>query len=155
VDFDNNDPFAGWSVVVYYSLPSDPPRNLTLFDGFDRVNQQSPITTMLSGFLVPKAGFDAKLGVITYEGDNTLTGDSLLFNGTTLTNAQNPAMNFFNSTRSFLGAAVSNPGDLPQLTGTAQSMGGIDLDVVDVTALVKAGDKSATVQATSTGDNYL
>ena len=35
-----------------------------------------------------------------------------------LTDALNPANNFFNSTRSRLGVAVSNPGDLPQLPGT-------------------------------------
>jgi len=31
----------------------------------------------LTGFLVPTAGFDAKLGVITYEGDDVNSGDSL------------------------------------------------------------------------------
>src|SRR5262249_30158190 len=52
------------------------------------------------------------------------------------------------------GLPVSVPGDLPQLTGTAQSMGGMDLDIVDITAKLTPGQTSAPVQATSTGDTY-
>ncbi|HEX3775709.1 MAG TPA: isopeptide-forming domain-containing fimbrial protein, partial [Polyangiaceae bacterium] len=73
----------------------------------------------------------------------------------TLSDAVNPATNFFNSSRSRLGVPVSIAGDLPQLTGGAASMSGFDLDIVDVKAELKANDKSATIQATSTGDTYL
>ncbi len=151
----NNDPINAWAMVVFYQLASDPPRDLALFDGLDLVQNGAPANAALTGFLVPNAGFDAKLGVIAYEGENQLTGDSLLFNGAMLSDAVNPATNFFNSSRSFLGAPVSVAGDLPQLTGGPASMSGFDLDVVDVKAQLKANDKSATIQATSTGDTYL
>lgn len=159
VDIRNlNDPqtYAAWTLVVFYRLDTEPPRNLTLFDGLDLIDQRNntSVTVNLSGFLVPNAGFDAKLAVVAYEGDATITGDSLSFNGTTLTNGLNPANNFFNSTRSNLGNAVSNAGDLPQLTGTARSMSGYDQDVIDVTSLLKKGDTSATITATTTGDFY-
>jgi clumping factor A len=152
----NHDLVAGWVMVVLYELASEPPRNLAIFDGLDLVsNTGSGIEVDIAGFLVPSAGFDAKLGVVTYEGELTFEGDELLFNDNIISNALNPADNFFNSTRSFLGAAVSNAGDLPQLTGTANSMGGLDFDVVDIEAYLQANDEAATIGATTSGDTYL
>jgi clumping factor A len=154
-NLENDDPMVAWVVVVLYSLSTDPPRNLTLFDGLDLVNNGNPAAVSLSGFLVPNAGFDAKLGVIAYEGEEQHVGDALSFNGTLLTNAANPVNNFFNSTRSRLGTAVSNAGDLPRLTGGSASMAGVDMDVVDVKATLQAGDTSADIVASSSGDTYL
>jgi uncharacterized repeat protein (TIGR01451 family) len=148
--------YVAWTLVVFYRLDSDPPRNLTLFDGLDIIEPTRPMVTVsLSGFLVPAAGFDAKLAVIAYEGDNDADGDSLAFNGTTVSNALNPAANFFNSTRSRLGAAVSVAGDLPRLTGTGGSQSGYDQDVVDVTALLRQGDTQASIRAASDGDFFV
>jgi hypothetical protein len=80
----------------------------------------------------------------------------MFFNGgAALFDAQNPATNFFNGTRSNLGFPVSTIGDLPQLAGTPQSVSGMDLDVIDVTARLTAGQTSAQIQATSTGDVYF
>ncbi|HEX4340922.1 MAG TPA: isopeptide-forming domain-containing fimbrial protein [Polyangiaceae bacterium] len=153
--------FAGWSIVVLYSLPSDPPRNLTVFDGLDSITTGSSSSVSLSGFTVPAAGFDAKLGIIAYEGDNSFTGDSLLFGKAPLTAAnrlsdgQHPATNFFNGSRSYLGAAVSNAGDLPRLTGTAGTMAGIDLDVIDVSDRLTSGQTSVDMTATTTDDIFF
>ena len=142
--------------MSFTAFPSDPPRNLTIFDGLDLINSNGPsVTVTLSGFLVPNAGFDAKLGAITYEGDDQLTGDSLSFNGVALSNALNPANNFFNGTRSLLGSAVSTSGDLPRLTGGPRSMSGMDLDVVDVTPRLTQGQTSATITASTNQDFYL
>ena len=146
--------FAGWWIVVLYQRDVDPLRNLAVFDGLDPVASGAPQSTTLSGFLVPPAFGAAKLGVVAFEGDATINGDGFSFNGTGLSNALNPLNNFFNGTRTSLGAAVSVAGDLPQLTGTAQSMGGMDLDVIDVTSLLVAGQTSAPIEATSTGDQY-
>jgi uncharacterized repeat protein (TIGR01451 family)/MYXO-CTERM domain-containing protein len=158
--------FAAWWLVVFYEDFTEPPRNLALFDGMDLVNSATTQNATLSGFLVPDAGFTAKLGVITYEGDDQATGDELRFRGYTgatppalgnadrLSDALNPITNFFNSTRSNHGVAVSVPGDLPQLTGTARSMGSFDLDIVDITTRVQAGQTSAAIQANSSGDVY-
>jgi uncharacterized repeat protein (TIGR01451 family) len=154
VGVNNNNRYAGWWLVAFYELASDPLRNLALFDGLDPVSNGAPQNATLSGFLVPNSGYDAKLAVVAFEGDNALLGDQFLFQGTVLSNAQNPATNFFNGTRSTLGAAVSVGGDLPQLTGTAQSMSGMDLDVVDIRSLVTPGQISANISATSTGDVY-
>lgn len=153
---------AGWSLVVFYTRPGDQPRNLALFEGLDSVNAAdaatSTQTVTLDGFLVP-AAFDAKLGVVAYEGDFDANGDSLSMGPDvdglqTLTNAQNPANNFFNSSRSYLGAAVSNAGDMPQLTGAPRTMSGIDIDVVDVKSVMTAGQTQATIRASSTSERY-
>jgi uncharacterized repeat protein (TIGR01451 family) len=151
----NPDPINAWSLVVFYSLASDPPRNLALFDGLDLVRPGTSANATLTGFLVPNSGFDAKLGVIAYEGEDALGGDGLSFNGAVLSNSLNPANNFFNSSHSFLGSAVSVVGDLPQLSGTPGSMSGFDLDVVDVKAQLHANDASAAISASSTTDTYL
>jgi uncharacterized repeat protein (TIGR01451 family)/MYXO-CTERM domain-containing protein len=156
MDFRNlndNSPYIGWTIVVFYALQSDPPRNLTLFDGLDVINGANVMTT-ITGFLVPMSGYKARLGVVAYEGDVTIPGDSLIFNGATLSDALNPANNFFNSTHSALGTAVSVMGDLPQLTGNPGSMSGIDIDTIDVTPQLKAGDMSATITASTQGDVY-
>jgi uncharacterized repeat protein (TIGR01451 family) len=147
--------YVAWAMVVFYRLDTEPQRNLTLFDGLDIVRPGQATRAVLSGFLVPQAGFDAKLGVLAYEGDDQFGGDSLAFNGAKVSNALNPENNFFNATRSFLGMPVSTPGDLPQLTGRPRSLGGVDLDVVDIKALVKQGDTQATIEATTTDENFV
>jgi uncharacterized repeat protein (TIGR01451 family)/MYXO-CTERM domain-containing protein len=161
VSRDDQTSFAAWSLIVFYEDSSEPARNLVIFDGLDQVQTGQPAAATLAGFLVPMAGYDAKLGVITYEGDSSLTGDQLRFGiaplngGDALADAINTQNNFFNATRSLLGVAVSVPGDLPQLTGDPASMGGYDLDVVDITDRVTPGQTSADIEATSSQDLYL
>ena len=148
--------YAAWSMVVFYRSSSAPPRNLTIFDGLNLIDSHSaPVTVTVSGFQVPNSGYDAKVACIAYLGDVRGNGDSLSWNGTAVSDALNPATNFFNSTHSYLGTAVSNVGDLPQLDGTSSSMSGIDLDVIDVTAKVTKGDTSATVTAATSLDFYI
>jgi clumping factor A len=153
--------FAGWGLVVFYQLDSEPPRNLALFDGLDAIDVGGQSSVSLSGFLVPMAGFDAKLGVLVYEGDESLAGDSLLFGQGALTqanalgDAENPASNFFNGTRSLLGQPISHVGDLPRLSGQPSTLAGIDIDVVDVTSRVTGGQTSVNLRATSAIDSYF
>ncbi|WP_437798195.1 hypothetical protein [Sorangium sp. So ce693] len=148
--------FAGWWMVVLYELTTGPARNLAVFDGLDQVIDGATVGWRISGFVVPSGGGQAKLGVVGYDGDSS-TGDALEWNGTALFDAQNPVNNFFNSSRSFLGAPMSSAGDLPRLTGGPLSMSGIDIDVVQVpAALLAAGDTEAQVGAAVNGaDSYL
>lgn len=148
--------YAGWALVVIYERPSDPVRNITLFDGIDRV-VGGTVAVSLTDFRVPNAGFDGKLGVVGLDGE--LPGAQLRFGvgrltaANALSNAQNPANSFFNGSRSFLGQAVSVVGDLPQTTGAAGSLGGVDFDVVDVTSRLTAGQTTARAEvAAGTGD---
>ncbi|AUX40187.1 cell surface SD repeat-containing protein [Sorangium cellulosum] len=148
--------FAGWWMVVLYELTTAPARNIAVFDGLEAVFDDITVETVISGFVVPPGATQAKLGVIGYDGDST-TGNAIRWNGTALFDAQNPANNFFNSSRSYLGALASTPGDLPRLTGAPGSMSGIDIDLVQVPAeLLGAGDTEATISATVLdSDSYL
>ena len=152
-----NDPYGyvAWYMVVFYELATEPQRNLALFEGLDLVEPGRNATVTLEGFLVPSTGFDAKLGIVAFEGDASITGDGITFDGTALSDAENPADNFFNSTHSLLGKPVSVKGDLPQLTGTPRSMSGLDLDVLDLSMRVKAGQNRATLTANTNLDTYL
>ncbi|MEO7332032.1 MAG: hypothetical protein ABI193_25880, partial [Minicystis sp.] len=129
-DKDSESLFGGWWMVVLYTLPGAPLRNLAVLEGMDAVLPGSPVNAVLSGFIIPAGGAAGKLGVIAFEGDNQNGGDGIFFNGIPLSDPKNPANNFFNSSRTLLGVPVSNVGDLPQLTGNPQSMSQIDLDVV-------------------------
>ncbi|WP_082282730.1 Ig-like domain-containing protein [Myxococcus hansupus] len=154
-NLNSTDPFSAWALVVFYRHPDSPIRNLALFDGLDNVSNGNPQTVVLSGFQVPQSGFDAKLGVLAYEGDATRTGDQFRVNGVALSDGANPMNNFFNSSRSVLGTPASHANDLPRLTGAQASMSGVDLDIVDITQRVSGGDTSMTLTATSSGDTYL
>jgi hypothetical protein len=151
LDLESETTFDAWWMVVFYEDPADTAlRQLTLFDGLDYVGSGAPADVTLGGFLVPNGGYDAKLGVITYEGDASVNGDRLYFQGyrsvdpeptllTELSDAANPATNFFNGTRSWLGAARTVAGDLPQMSGAAGTMMSFDMDVIDLKALGAVG----------------
>lgn len=146
---------AAWYMIVFYELDGEPSRNLAIFDSLEYVDFGNESSVTLSGFIVPPAAFDATLGVVAYEGEDQFTGDRLSFNGVDLSNAANPADNFFNASRSRLGMPVSNDGDLPRLSGAARSYSNVDLDVIDVTARIAGGDTSATIEASSSLDIFV
>lgn len=154
VNIEGDVQFAAWSIIVVYKRDQDPIRNIAIFDGLEPVVGGAKVEFTLNGLNVPAGTPSGKLAVIGYEGDPEKL-DSLKFNGATLTDAQNPATDFFNSSRSNLGTPVSVVGDLPQLAGTAGSMSGLDLDTVDISSLVKPGDTTATVTAESVSDIYI
>ena len=155
VNRDEDVQFNAWTMLVVYRNDKEPVRNITIYDGLDSVDIGRSVNLGVIGFRVPEGGVpQGKLGVIAYEGDSDKK-DSFLFNNKPVTDGINPADNIFNSTRSTLGAAVSVTGDLPQLTGTAGSMSGVDLDQIDVSSLLKANDTQATIQANSIDDVYF
>ncbi len=55
VDVDNDIQYAAWTLVVFYTRPSDPLRQLTLFDGFIRLTSPGTLDETISGILVPAA----------------------------------------------------------------------------------------------------
>ncbi|MGE6757334.1 Ig-like domain-containing protein [Corallococcus interemptor] len=140
---------SAWSLVVFYRLESEPVRKLRLYD----IYASTTFDTTLTGFHVPP-GHSAKLGVIAYQGDDAHVPDWMNVNGTPVSDAQNPANNFFNGTHSTLGVAQSHDGDLPRLSGLPGSMSGVDLDVVDITSRLSPGDTSVDVATDSYGDTF-
>jgi fimbrial isopeptide formation D2 family protein/MYXO-CTERM domain-containing protein len=150
--------FSAWTLVVFYEKANDELRNLALFDGFTAIDPglpgQGSAEVTLSGFLT-FPGFSARMSAIAYEGDSIYSGDHFTVNGSQLTDALNPSDNFFNSSRTFLGQPVSGNVDVPRLTGAPGSMAGYDLDTVDVTSHLSAGDTTAQVGADSTKDIFF
>jgi uncharacterized repeat protein (TIGR01451 family) len=153
--------FSAWWMVVFYEQPADvaPMRHLQLYDGLSFVaGTTQSVNLTLQGFKVPPVDKDGKLGLVAFEGERADVGDTLLINNVLMGGGSdvNPSDNFFNATQSYLGAARSTPGDLPQYDGTAGSMAGMDLDVVNIGPQLNSGDTSVTlaVKSGSGGDVY-
>ena len=148
--------YAGWSLVVIYRDTTQPFRRLQLFDGAQVVVSGSPVDITVTGILTPATGaFSTRVGAVVWEGDDGITGDNLQIARlpagpfTTITNAVNPAGNFFNSSISRLGVhfAAKNPNHVNQLA--------LDVDYVDASGVLLNSDTQATLRYTSTGDVYF
>ncbi len=154
----NSFSYSAWWMVVMYTRPGDPFRNITLLDQFLFVGDtnQTTLNFDTSGFFVPNVGKEGKLGVMAVAGDDIGKDDALKFNGNLLSNAENPIDNFFNGSRSHLGAKVSNVGDLPLLPGGANSLAGLDLDVIDIAPYLAPGNSTAQITtSTIAQDGYF
>ncbi len=107
------------------------------------------MTIPISGFKAPLSGtVNASLGFVSYEGDLGFTGDGASFDGTTLTDAANPANNFFNSTISNHGTLVTTK------TPNYVNQMGLDADIVSGNGLINDGATSASIDLTTVGDTY-
>ncbi len=136
---------SGWSLVVVYSLASQPLRVVNISDGF-RGFRGAQLSIVDNNFQVPPSGIDAFVSHVTWEGDTenstSFNGqtENLRFQGTALTDALNPLNNQFNSASNIIGSATTY---------------GVDFDRYNVTSLVTAGQTSATTQYSSGGDLVL
>jgi len=142
--------YAGWSLVVVYRDPNATLKNLVVYDGLATVSDGNDVSITLSGFLTPLVGaVNARVGAGALEADGGLTGDRLLLNGSSLSDAQNPQNNFFNSSISYLGTRFT------QKTPDFVNQMAVDVDLVDATGKLSNGATSATVTFTSSGDIYF
>ena len=145
------DRYAGWALVVAYQDPGQPPRDLTIDDGFVTVSSGTPpITIPISGFRTPPSGpVTTTLGFVGYEGDSGLTGDSASLNGTTLSDGGSPAGNFWCSAISNLGANVTtrSPNDINNFA--------FDAKLVNGNGILKNNATSANIVVTTSGDTYF
>lgn len=142
---------AGWSLVVAYRDTAQPPRNLSIFDGFQVVNTGNPnVAIPVSGFRTPPTGpVRTQLGFVAYEGDAGSTGDGAKLNTTTLSDPSNPARNFFNSAISEDGVAVTtkDPDYVNQL--------GFDAILTRADGVLANDDTSAVIRLTTGGETYF
>lgn len=140
---------AGWALVVVYADPAGTLRNLVVLDGYAHVSTTTNVTTTITGFVTPPAGIvNCRLGVVAYEGDFGYVGDSFRINGNALSDGLNPGNNFFNSSITRFGAQVTtkNPNYVNQL--------GFDADLLSVNSVLANSATSATIQLTSSQDEY-
>lgn len=76
------DRYAGWALVVAYRDASQPPRNLTVFDGLATIESSDPpLSIAVGGFTTPPTGAVRTVGVVAYEGDRGSSGDRLSLTG--------------------------------------------------------------------------
>jgi large repetitive protein len=146
--------FGGWGLIVAYRDPSAPIRNIVVYDGYANVirseSQTVKIDINIGGFLTPAQGdVITRVGALAYEGDLDATGDRFLLQGTPLSDASNPASNFFNASIANGGANVTtrNPAHVNQL--------GFDLDVMEVRNALSNMATTATITLETTGDTYF
>lgn len=140
---------AGWSLVVAYADPSEPLRNLSVFDGLKVVSSSNYIDIPLSGFKTPSTGtVRTTMGVVAAEGDAGATGDYLTLNNQLLTDAVHPSNNTENSTIANRGSLVTtkNPNWANQL--------GYDSSLFTVDGVLPNGATTAIFRAKTTSDTY-
>jgi gliding motility-associated-like protein len=105
----NTQNYAGWNLIVVYSSPTLPNKQINIYDGHQTVGGGTSIThnfpiTNLN--VTSTAG--AKMTYIAYNGSpNAFWNESVQINGNSLSNAQNPPNNPFNGTNSFTGSNTS------------------------------------------------
>ncbi|HEY78906.1 MAG TPA: hypothetical protein G4O09_07325, partial [Dehalococcoidia bacterium] len=132
--------YAGWSLIVIYSSPTEEAHQLFLYDTLNRINQSSPpslsLVSTVTGFIAPD-DFEGRMTCFVGEGDEGYTGDSIKVNDYLLPrpgdpyDGVNPQNDVWNSLSSGL---------------AGESIDGIDIDTFDVSDLIDEGDNSATLK---------
>lgn len=160
---------AGWTLAVAYENADITLRNLTLWCGGAVVSPSTGTTTVtVSDFLTPDVlPITGKIFVSGQEGDAVLSGDQMLFGETTatlmpLSGPNNPQGNFFasqiNDSDGFLdttGTFGSRNANAAAGTNTLACLQGWDITAVDISAQLNAGQNSAAIRFTSSGDLYV
>ena len=138
--------YAGWSLMIFYSSPSEPIRQFFLYDHFLFAGFNSQHTFTIEGFEAPPDA-EAVLTCFIGEGDehygwpHWFTGyDWLQFNDYYLSDAVNPQYNVWNGISSGLGGQIID---------------GVDIDTFNVSSpIIDPGDTSAQVRLGTGVDNW-
>jgi MYXO-CTERM domain-containing protein len=150
------DGYAVWWMVVVYESKADPHRQIIVYDGFDGIDNGGDSSVQVTGLKVPNSFTqfsNAKVGVVGYDGDKSLTQDQFFLGATALKDsATGDINNFFNGTRTYLGMPLTVAGDLPQVSGVPGSLARLDMDVLDITDLLEAGQTTVDFKAISMGE---
>jgi gliding motility-associated-like protein len=136
--------YSGWNLIVVYSNPTLPNKQLNIYDGFVQmvgtvVNNTTFYIPINNLNVTSTAG--AKITYIAYNGSSNLySGESIKFNNNILSNAQNPANNPFNGTNSFTGSNTS---------------WNMDIDTYAVNNYLNVGDSSALITLNSNPPRFI
>ncbi|WP_190811533.1 Calx-beta domain-containing protein [Flagellimonas sp. S3867] len=141
-------PHGGWTMVVIYNDPADTSRNVSVWDGFDFFGFGANDSFTVTGLLTPSIGvFETHVGYYGMDGEASSTGDFVSVEGTSLSNALNPANNTLNGTISEFGV------DLGTRNPNFGYSWGVDIDVFDASGLVpnNATDMDVILGSSSEG----
>lgn len=123
--------FGGWTIVVVYKNDLQPMRTISVFNGLSNVSGANPTTDItVNGFKTPSSGaVTFEVGAVSYDGDRSLTGDQIQFNGAgsfvNISDAANNSNDVFNSSLTYSGIAKTTPFLNPAYTNTL----GYDADI--------------------------
>lgn len=134
--YSNANQYAGWNIVVVYTNPTLPNKQLNIYDGYRFVvgNFINTITLPINNLNVTNTA-NAKMTYIVYNGSpNYFTGETAKINGNTLSNALNPPNNPFNGTNSFTGSNTS---------------WNMDVDTYSISNYISVGNTSANFTMSS------
>jgi RNA polymerase sigma factor (sigma-70 family) len=100
--------FGGWSLIVAYRQPDLPRSVIAVFDDpsapsglLTRVDHSADVVYSLTGLAAPQHAADVQLGVVAYDGDRGITGDTVKVGAVVAGDAEN----FFGSSIEVGGAA--------------------------------------------------
>ncbi|BAO77315.1 T9SS type B sorting domain-containing protein [Winogradskyella sp. PG-2] len=150
---------AGWSLFIVYEDPTLPGKSITSFDGFSAISVPGGNPTLdvpVSGFrtIPAPAPVRANFAFATLEGDSPILGDRLRLNGVSLSTADRPERNFFNSSVTQLSALPVN-NRVPNSENTL----GFDTGVIAIpnpgNSVISNDATSGTIRLETSGDTYF
>jgi hypothetical protein len=131
--------YAGWSLILIYSSPSEMGTQFYLYDDLTFAGTNAYGTFLVEGFVAP-GDAQATLTSFVGEGDDWYDYDYLQFNGSYLSDEINPENDVWNGKSSGL---------------AGEQIDGIDIDTFDVSApIINPGDSSANLTYTTQQDNF-
>ncbi len=131
--------YAGWSLILIYSSPSEMGTQFYLYDSLTFAGTDATGTFLVEGFVAP-GDAQATLTCFVGEGDDWYDNDSLQFNGNYLSDATNPWNDVWNGKSSGL---------------AGEQIDGVDIDTFDVSSpIINPGDSSANLTYTTQQDNW-
>lgn len=160
----NGGNYAGWSIVVVYENPNATYSSVRIYDGYLQVYSGGNITTQsitLSGLNAPNtplSSSDAYMTAMAWEGDadlatssNNPDGDFIKLNNVVVSNAHNPATNFWN------GTVTKNGADVTTKFPNYVNQFGLDLDEMEVGTGygIAPNATQATVEFGTEADQYF
>jgi hypothetical protein len=145
--------WGGWTLVVAYSHPKAPLRDLAIWDGFETYGPDQPVGGAELGRLRIRPGASGSLGVVAYDGDRGEGSNSLAVRADSrppvaLSDAANPVDDAMNSTIADNGRLV-----LRRQPAHANTLG-YDSDVFDLRQALTGGASRLAVRFATEGEGY-
>ncbi|MEI7422898.1 MAG: tandem-95 repeat protein, partial [Prolixibacteraceae bacterium] len=152
--------FGGWTIVIVYKDNRQTMKNLTVFDGLANVmaGTYSTVDIPISGFQTPLSGpVNFELGMVTYDGDRSLTNDKLQFKGASsfvdIYDGLHALGDIFNSTIARNG--VLTPNRNPSYNNNLGYDASIFAPNNSAKNYIGNNAVSATIRQTTAGETYL
>jgi hypothetical protein len=147
--------YGAWSIVVVYENEDDTMKNISIYDGYQAIDETNEQSITLSGFLTPTSGIvNSRFIVFAGEGDVDIAGDYIEMDGTKLRkNAQDNGNNAFNA------SITQNGNYVTDRTPSCQNNMGIDIHTYNVgtngQGIIGNNQSSTTIKLVSSQDMYF